>query len=249
MKLRVLALSIALGAFSSLASSAQPEPLGLNTVAGAPFSGVRSQQSARNFVDGNRIDNGRSVRLYRDSEGRTRIERDLPATAMPASNPGAQFPAVSIDDPVSGERYELHPQNKTAYVFKGLAPATTRVRTEAPGVFASFGGRFYGAQDPGWSKPVSLGEKSVNGVKAEGVRREYTIAVGVMGNAKPIVMTVEQWYSPELGLIVTKSNHASTGGEFGFEIENIVQGEPDPALFRIPSDYTRVDIGSMAAAH
>ena len=249
MKLKVVAFSLALSAFSSLALAAgQPEPIGLATLVGAPFSGVRSQQMERNFVDGNRIDNGHSVKLYRDGQGRTRIDRDVAETSMIAS-PGRPMPAAStIYDPVNGERYDLHPETRTAFVWKGFASPTTRPSSEAPEIFAAFGGRVYGPQDPGWSTPVSLGQKSIDGVTAQGVRRQYTIAVGDKGNTKPIVMTIEQWYSPDLGLIVNKSNRASTGGEFGFEIENIMKGEPDPALFRIPSDYTRIEIGSRVGA-
>ena len=103
MKARLLALSLAALVVGSSATAAQPEVVPLLNVAGAPFSGVRSQQSAKNFVDGNRVDFGRSVRLYRDGQGRTRIERDLPAEVV-AANPGAELTQIVITDPVSGDQ-------------------------------------------------------------------------------------------------------------------------------------------------
>ena len=32
------------------------------------------------------------------------------------------------------------------------------------------------------------------------------------------------------------------------DVENVVRAEPDPALFQIPPDYKRVDIGQRSAA-
>jgi hypothetical protein len=247
MKQNLLALSIVLSVLGSHGAFAQSAAGGLAELIGAPFSGVRSQQAARNFVDGNRVDTGRSVRLYRDSQGRTRVEPDV-ATQAGAANPRTRFAQIIINDPVSGDRIELQPLSKTAFVIKGGARQAIPVPAEAPLIFLSFGGRLYGANDPGWSKPASLGDKSINGLRATGTRRQYTIAAGSVGNEKPIMLTVEQWYSPELGLIVMKSAHASTGGEFTFQVENIVQGNPDPALFTIPSDYRRIDAGQRTAA-
>ena len=58
-----------------LTVDAPPNPAG---VSGAPFSAVATQQITRDFADGNRM--ARSVRVthyYRDSAGRTRIEREF----------------------------------------------------------------------------------------------------------------------------------------------------------------------------
>lgn len=71
---------------------------------------------------------------------------------------------------------------------------------------------------------------------------------GVKGNEKPIVLTVEQWFSPQLGLMVSKSAKATLGGEFHNEVENIDARDPDPALFTVPADYTRTEIDPKAVA-
>jgi hypothetical protein len=242
-----LTLACALSLLVSQITLAQDAGGDLAGVVGAPFSAVRSQQSARAFADGNRIDNGGSARLYRDSQGRMRVERDTPAQRL-AANPGMEPVQVTIIDPVSGERYQLQPRAKTALVIKMGSSEGRRPATEAPGVFVTWGGRLYGPNEPGWSPQVALGEQSVDGVRAVGTRRQYTIAAGTVGNEKPIVLTVEQWYSPDLGLLVKKTARASTGGEFGFEVENIVRAEPNPALFTIPADYKRLDIGHPSAS-
>ena len=60
----------------------------------------------------------------------------------------------------------------------------------------------------------------------------------ILGNEKPIGMTIEQWFSPELGVIVSKTNQGTTGGGASYRLDHIVQGEPDPGLFVVPADYT-----------
>jgi hypothetical protein len=242
-----LALVIALGVLGSQVVSAQVRQPAIASIIGAPFSGVRSQQAAKSFIDGNRIDSGGNVRLYRDGRGRTRVERELPSDVA-ARNPRRGAVEITINDPVSGDRYELNPQSKTCIVFKGGAARAYPLGSDVPGVSIVFARHFYGAEDPGWSAPVSLGEKSFDGLRAVGTRRQYTIPVGEYGNEKPIVLTVEQWFVPELGLVVARSGRASLGGEFSNQVENIVKGEPDPSLFTIPSDYTRVEAGHRAAA-
>jgi hypothetical protein len=68
MKLTVSSVLLALGVLGSHGAIAQINEVA--SIAGAPFSGVRTEQSGRAFADGNRIDRGTSIRLYRDREGR-----------------------------------------------------------------------------------------------------------------------------------------------------------------------------------
>jgi hypothetical protein len=210
------------------------------SVAGAPFSAVATQQITREFTDGNRMTRTvRVIHYYRDTVGRTRIEREFSQQADGAQAT-LQAGIDEIDDPVSGERYLLLPRTKTAEVLKGRTAARlVQPPFTAPGITAHFGGLTIGPSDPGWSQPESLGEQVIEGVRATGTRREYTLAAGAIGNEKPIGISMEQWFSPDLGMIVSKTGHATTGGGASYRLEHIVQGDPDPKLFAIPADYTR----------
>lgn len=220
-----------------LAVDAPPSPAG---VAGAPFSALATQQITREFADGNRV--VRTVRVthyYRDSAGRTRIEREVSrqSAGVQATLQGG---LDEIDDPVSGERYLLSPDTRTAELLKGRTISQlVRPPFAPPAITAYFGGLTIGPKDQGWSQPESLGEQVIEGVRTVGTRREYTLAAGAIGNEKPIGITVEQWFSPELGMIVSKTGRATTGGASSYRLEHIVQGDPDPKRFEIPSDYTR----------
>lgn len=216
---------------------APPNPA---SIAGAPFSAVGTQQLARNFTDGNRLT--RTVRVthyYRDTAGRTRIEREISQQSTGAQA-SLQKMFIEINDPTRAERYILDSQTKTVIVLKGGAAShLTQPPFSAPGITVRFGGLTIGPKEQGWSQPQPLGEQAIEGVRAVGTRREYTLAAGAIGNEKPIGITMEQWFSPDLGMIVSKTGHATTGGDWGYHLEHIVQGDPDPSLFAIPSDYTR----------
>jgi hypothetical protein len=69
-----------------------------------------------------------------------------------------------------------------------------------------------------------------------------------MGNQRPITVSAEQWFSRELGVIVASTQHSSIGVETTYRLQQIVQSEPDPALFVIPADYTQSEMGSVATS-
>ena len=218
---------------------AQAEPTDPTGVVGAPFSGVATQRITRPTLDGNRFVFTSTARYYRDSQGRTRIEREFP-TPPAADNPTPERVTIQINDPVSGVTYILEPQSKTVNVLTGnLAQRPVQPPVPAPPFSIKFAGMTIGPMERGWSTTVSLGEKTMDGIRALGNRREYAVAAGTMRNEKPIAITVEQWFSPELGVMLVKSSHASTGGESTYRLDDIVQAEPDAALFTLPSNYTQ----------
>jgi hypothetical protein len=108
------------------------------------------------------------------------------------------------------------------------ADAVSLPRTVAPGGFA--GGGTVNKED--------LGTQVVEGVAATGTRTTTTIAAGAIGNEQPIQIVSEQWFSPELKvLVMTKHNDPRTG-ETTYRLTNILQTEPARALFEVPPDYT-----------
>ncbi len=87
----------------------------------------------------------------------------------------------------------------------------------------------------------SLGTQTMEGVTVEGHRTTTTIPVGVQGNDRPLVSTNETWTSPDLKVTVLMKNSDPRNGENIMRLTNITVGEPDPALFQPPADYTVVD--------
>ena len=85
---------------------------------------------------------------------------------------------------------------------------------------------------------TSLGTQMINGVSAEGTRITRTIPAGEIGNQKPIVITVEKWYSADLQETVMTKRSDPRMGETVFQLTNIQRTEPAATLFQVPADYT-----------
>jgi hypothetical protein len=209
------------------------------TVAGAPFSAVVKTQSLTAFADGNRIVRGNTVHYFRDGQGRTRTERGDGPNKL-----------ITINDPVSAERFVIRPESKTVFAYKApdggkLPPAMAPSMDEDMAPFALLGFHMGIGATPATeasSSTTSLGQKSINGVAATGTRLVRDIPSGVLGNEKPITSTLDRWVSSDLGIPVQITQKSSLGGELTLNLEQVARTEPDPTLFAPPSDYTRRDI-------
>lgn len=94
----------------------------------------------------------------------------------------------------------------------------------------------------GKGETKSLGTREFDGIKAEGTMTTYTIPAGQIGNEKPIVISSERWFSPELFIVVYAKSSDPRAGETIYRVTNVKRGEPPADLFKVPADYrTRGD--------
>jgi hypothetical protein len=235
----------------------------------APYSAVSTSETVRTLDDGNRIVHTNTSRIYRDSSGRVRTETSLslvgPSTLEQSST------LVSIIDPIGKQHLMLHPADKRAEVlpfsFASIATATSSSSQDA---VSTAGVTTTGASVTAFSKTerlpttavpavssvhcapgvsssrrlttVVLGRKTISGLAATGTRMEYTIPAGRIGNEQPITVTIEQWVSDELGVVLSSTRHDPMNGETQSNLSQIERTEPDPSLFVIPADYTVTDV-------
>lgn len=212
--------------------------MGRTVVTGAPYSAQEVTEETQTLANGNVISRKSQANVYRDSSGRTRTERTVPAGQPVAGQTMAAQTGtrtvVSIHDPVAGVSSELDTAAKTARQmtmpnFRG-------------GNFA-FGGNRPGrganaiANDPN-VVTETLPMQTINGVQATGTRVTRTIPAGQIGNAQPIQIVHETWLSPDLEVPVMVKVSNPRFGTRVTQLTNITRGEPDPALFQVPSDYT-----------
>jgi hypothetical protein len=202
------------------------------TVKGAPYTATAVTEITQSLADGNRIVNKTSSSVARDSQGRTRREETVGKVG------GLQLKGlkvVSIYDPVAG----------TSFVFKsGGQPAEEEKHGEAKvirieerkkvRVFTSGTPKEFSFEHSGEVKHESLGTKTIEGVSAEGKRETRTIAAGAIGNERPIEITSETWYSPELHTVVLSKRNDPRMGETVFRLTEISRAEPDASLFQPP---------------
>lgn len=202
------------------------------TVTGAPFSATVTTQVTHLLADGNKIERTITGTIARDSQGRTRREMALPALALLAPVGNAPHHDVFINDPVAGKNYMLHPDTKEANEF----PVHTR--REGGKMLGPLGYLGFGKQFQNEETTTSLGTQTVSGLLAQGTRITRTIPAGEIGNERPIVMTTERWYSPELQMYVLTKRSDPLIGDTVMQFTNIQRQEPDPSVFQVPADYT-----------
>ena len=228
-------------------------PLESKDVKGAPYSAEIVTDHVQLLADGNRIAEHSSGRVYRDKDGRVRREEDRPSGGV----------SVSIVDPVAGVAYSLDVENRIAWKTptpsimmkladsKLLAERSARAIEErggGPGVttFEVSGGRIElrrmgGASEQRHDEPLAA--RTIEGVPAEGHRVTTTIAAGAVGNDLPIVVTSEEWASPDLQVLVLTERKDPRNGDSSYRLVNISRSDPDPSLFQVPSDFTIKETG------
>jgi hypothetical protein len=198
------------------------EGFGNQVVRGKPFTALEERHSLQILRDGTRIENDRKDRLFRDSQGRTRVE-ETNGTA-------------TIFDLVAGFRAELDPSSKTAR--KGSAALA----------FAVLGNLLKSQPNPGTTKGVmsetteNLKPQLVSGIMAQGVRTTMIIPKGQIGNSREIKVVTERWVSSDLQMLIKSTNSDPRFGDTTYLLTAIDQREPDASLFQIPSTYTVVNI-------
>lgn len=193
-------------------------------VKGAPYSASIVTENIQVLPDGTKISNKGEGRFFRDSEGRTRLERTL-AIAGPFVISGEAPKVVFIYDPVISVNYLLDEGNRLARKF---AP---------PGALST------GQASPssGQEKTELLGKQTIEGVEADGIRTTVTIPVGQIGNDRPIEIVSERWEATELKVVVLSKHKDPRLGEVIYKLTNIQRNEQPKSLFEVPAGYRIIE--------
>jgi hypothetical protein len=212
-------------------------PHGGKTVTGAPFTATAVGESNRTLADGTKISQKVQSTVYRDAQGRVRKETTLPAIG-PLAASGTPKSLVFIHDPVAGTGYILDVNKKIAHKL----PQRSEKAANANNAGSDAPGKGW-AGHPGNADVVkeSLGSQTINGVVAEGTRYTRTIPAGRMGNDRPVTIVNEEWYSPDLQIIVQSKRSDPFVGDSTYTVTNIQRSAPAATLFAVPSDYTVQD--------
>jgi hypothetical protein len=87
----------------------------------------------------------------------------------------------------------------------------------------------------------NLGEERILGFRVHGTRIVTTLPAGEIGNDRPIDIVSEQWYSPDLELVMRNMHRDPWAGEFTTTVTKISRGEQPAWRFQIPAQYKIVD--------
>jgi hypothetical protein len=222
-----------------------------NVVKDAPFRADSFTEHIQNLPDGNRVSRKSTSHIYRDGAGRTRREQELTEDGAP--QPNGELPRlVVINDPIAQVNYMIKTPGSVARK-RLLAPSEVMEATErVPGSTAPFrvmmprsarrnDTEAESAPQPMKTQKERLEPKVIEGVTAEGIRVTVTLPADRFQNEQPVVITREEWYAPELRMIVLLKHNDPRFGETTFRLTNISRGEQAPELFQLPGGYSVVD--------
>ena len=198
-------------------------------VKGAPYSAEAVTESVQVLSDGNRIHKQTVTLVARDGDGRLVQQEESPQGGPPRT--------LSILDPVANVTYVFNHKAQTVYQrplavagSDGVATKLSMAKKTAEGMVLKNGDE--------QQRTESLGKKTMEGIVVEGTRVTTTIPSGAIGNDRPIEITSERWYSPDLQLNVFTQRHDPRSGDVTFQLTNVRRAEPARYLFEIPPGYT-----------
>ena len=215
-------------------------------VVDAPYMAEAVTEVTQALPDGNRIERRSSAAVARDSRGRVRrAHQGMMLGALQAAP--TEVPLVSISDPTSGMHITLNQERRLAH---RLSMPTFDIAVPARGDMLISAGAGLTRLPPGLSpgagaaavRTEPLGERDIEGVRAEGTRTTMTVPAGTIGNQLPIETVSERWFSPELQVVVLTRRSDPRFGDTVYRLTNIVRAEPPPDLFEVPPDYRIEDL-------
>jgi len=212
--------------------------INLRSIAGAPFSADVVKQATQAVADGSPVMRETHGKMFRDSLGRTRSE-----TELGSATGGAETRRyVTIFDPVEQLNIRLDVQTKTATLFPfplSTAPVPHNVEIKLSKALAARNAN--GGRQSGLVASQDLGPSTMEGFAVTGSRRTMPAEARPAGSETSRNIAVETWYSPELKIELESKIEDPKLGVRTTKLVNIVNGEPDPAMFQIPADYTIKD--------
>jgi hypothetical protein len=213
---------------------------GIRGVIGVPYSADEVIETTQTLADGTKITRKQLGKVYRDSQGRRRIEWFKAGAESVGQRDSPQ--SVEIVDSVAGAIFSLNPRDRTAQKreMRGPTPSTAHQSAATSGNLTPA---------PPVAPPPThedLGTQVIEGVEARGERITTTIPAGAEDNDQPMQITYESWYSTKVRLMLLIVTNDPRSGETVTRFTNLVLDEPPADLFQVPPDYTVQELQPVA---
>ena len=201
--------------------------INLRSIASAPFSADVIKQSTQLLPDGSRALVETHGKMFRDAEGRTRVETEL------VSSPGtATRHFITIFDPVQQTSMVLNVEAKTGDVFH--LPPVAAVSEKQLKLIAAAQARRSAIRPTAGSE--DLGSMTMEGFSVTGSRSAHPA-----DGSKAQIAVTESWFSPDLKVVLLSTTQLPQAVTQSTRLMNVVPGAPDPALFQAPAGYAIED--------
>jgi hypothetical protein len=200
----------------------------------APFSSVVTAEWTKTLEDRSTVTRQNHRVVMRDGAGRIYQER---RTLVPTNGQAEPLLVrVEISDPALHIKYFCQPDKLVCVLRDYTGPPADVV--EPVGSIGE--GKMVLTRE-------ELGKNNLSGVEVTGTRETRVIGAGVIGNDRPISITKEFWYSPQLGLNMLVKRSDPRVGTQTFTVTEVSLSEPDPNYFQVPTKFKVVDMRSSAS--
>lgn len=220
-----------------------------------PYEARKVTRSSWKLADGTTISHESATKIARDAEGRVREEvEQIHSSSLGGHEIDRTTESITIADPV-----------EHAITILSAPPMKIAIRMQLPNLAQPKQGSVIASlaapppSPPGRTRTMrqnlnaagddvqveELGSDALDGLNVTRRRTTTTIPAGKIGNDRPILITHEEWYSPDLKLVVKSRDYDPRTGERTIELEDLVRKDPDPALFTVPAGYKVEDMAGM----
>ena len=217
-------------------------------VTGHAFSAMKYARRVKILPDGKQqfIKNEiYPTQIARDAEGRIRIEPivdpqpecDQPTSLVP---PPCPYWSIIVFDPTKQVITHWHTSEPAGHGAVAIKLSASQVDDAENSTTAMPVDLREPAPDEAKATTEKLGDKTIDGVRASGVRITTVFPAGYSGNKTPVTKIHEVWRSAEMKLVI-KIIDGDLNGEATIAGLDHVSLQPDPALFQ-PPDGSRVQI-------
>ena len=199
-------------------------------VRGEPFILVERSTHVRMGPDGTEKTSESEERVFRDEDGRFRMD------AGSVKDGEFQVRRVVIFDPVALTSVAYLPQGKTARLTHVQPRTVPTAEDKAKLAEQAARSAAWRKEHPGSGGEEALGWEMIAGEQAEGKRVTTMFPVRDGGTVMQIV--TETWTSPDLRIPLLTKTEDTRSGKTTRTVTEIRRREPDPKLFELPAGYT-----------
>ena len=202
-------------------------------VKGAPFSLTAKRTTTAKQADGAERVQEKEERVFRDGEGRFRLD------AGEMKDGKFVVRTITIFDPVALTSVTYMAGNNVGRLSEVLPRSLPTPEEEQKAAEQGARSAAYLREHPGAGGTEDLGTQTLLGEVTHGMRAMQT-ANGPDGRVA-MRMVTETWTSPELGIALLTKTEGGPGGDRTYEVTSLRRGEPDGAVFKLPDGMMLVE--------
>lgn len=207
----------------------------IGSVKGYPLSATIDVENTRIDAHGQTIVVRYRSKIFRDSQGRTRLEWSItPLDAQP--DPGRDM--IEIYDAATRTNIHLFPATKTAAKSRFPTPEEMKKYACDPKDLPKMDPKEL-ENLPAATKvsQIELAHDFVDGMPVRYGRESVNFARSATGKGVAYSTVTDCWFSQKLQYFVLVKRAGPGKSQHIVKLSDIRQGEPDPALFTIPPGY------------